>query len=214
MKIKTPSWVRESGMTGSALKFSAAYFVFMIACIAVVLYFRLIPWNQMGIRLDTLPLGILVGVLCQVPLQLLSILRLKNRATFTEERRKQIEEIAKHARTHGMSGAFDAPVAELFWSGIVLSSIVVFLAYVGLPSLVAGLLGVIVGTGLHVLSHLLPPLRHLVGEKWWEFYLVMALNRLAFIISGNIVAPIIGHVLLSWIPLLMYRATGVTDRIL
>jgi hypothetical protein len=109
---------------------------------------------------------------------------------------------------HGMVGAFDAPVAELFWSGVVLTSVITVLSSLGFDPLWANVLGLVLGTCLHLCSHV-GPLQFLVGGSWIGFFLSMFINRAAFLVTGSIVAPILGHFLMSWLAILIFRKKGV-----
>ncbi len=183
------------------------YMMFQASMVAIVLYFQLIPYQQMGIRSDTLFVGLVGGVLCQLPLL---VLGLTNRGVETMVGGgEQLAKMAKHAKLHGYVGAFDAPIAELFWSGIVLSTFIALLSTFGLPAGAATLFGLFIGVGLHLCSHI-GPLQFLVGDSWIGFFLTMFLNRAAFLLTGNILAPILGHFLGSWYGLLILRAKGIT----
>ena len=204
---KMPKWVRDMGMSRSSMIQGLLYMAFMATCVAVSLYFGLIPPEQMGLRLDTLPMGIVAGLICQLPLAALAVFV-----------KVQIsEKTIKTARMHFYAAPLDAPLAELFWSGVVASSIVAFLASLGLTPLFAGTLGAILGAGIHLTSHL-GPMRMLVPEEggwlgWFSFFLTMLMNRLAFVFSNNIVAPILGHALGTFLGLAIWRIKGVTDSI-
>jgi hypothetical protein len=192
------------------------YMLFMGTVVAVTLYFGLIPSAQMGLRLDTLPIGIVAGLLCQLPLLILSFLPTSSLPSFLRLLAKPPSmETVKRARMHFYAAPLDAPIAELFWSGVVVSSIVALLASLGLTSLFAGILGVLLGVGIHLTSHV-GPMKFLVPEEggWVGFFLTMALSRAAFVISANIVAPILGHALGSLLGLVIWRMKGQTESIL
>jgi hypothetical protein len=178
------------------------YFSFQTCMVAIVLYFQLIPNDQMGIRVDTLVAGLIGGVLCQVPLILLGLTKWGAQAMAGGE--EQMAKMAKYAKLHGYAGAFDAPIAELFWSGIVLTTVIGLLSTVGLPSILATILGLVLGVCLHLCSHV-GPLSFLVGDSWGGFFLTMFMNRITFLLTGNILAPILGHFLGSWYGLLLFR---------
>ena len=207
---KMPSVFRELGMKKSTMIAAGVYFSIMITSIVVTLYFRLIPPEQMGIRLDTLPMGIAIGIACQLPMFLLVIVQTRG---IRSERDKifgitaeTFSKLLKHARVHATYAVFDAPVAESFWSGIVLSSLVAYLTFLGLEPLLASILGIIVGTGIHIIAHC-GPLRPLFGEgaPLYGVFIVMALNRTAFIVTNNLIAPILGHFLFANYILLAWR---------
>jgi hypothetical protein len=178
------------------------YMTFQASMVALVLYLQLIPYKQMGIRTDTLITGLIGGVLCQVPPLVLVFTKWGAEAMIGG--REQLMKIAKHAKLHGYAGAFDAPIAELFWSGIILTTLIALLGSLGLPAMPATVLGLFIGVGLHLCSHV-GPLQFLVGDSWIAFFLTMFLNRLTFLLTGNIIAPILGHFLGSWYGLLMFR---------
>lgn len=189
-------------MTRAKMIAGGLYMTFQASMVAIVLYFQLIPYEQMGIRTDTLLAGLLGGVLCQVPL--IAIGFTKRGAEAMVGGGEQLAKMAKHAKMHGYAGAFDAPIAELFWSGIVLSSMIALLGAIGLPVWPATVLGLFLGVGLHLCSHV-GPLQFLVGDSWIGFFLTMFLNRITFLLTGNILAPILGHFLGSWYGLLLFR---------
>jgi hypothetical protein len=199
--------LQELGMTRSKMIAGGLYMTFQASMVAIVLYFRLIPYDQMGIRADTILWGLIGGVLCQLPLIALGFT--KRGAEAMVGGGEQLAKMAKHAKMHGYAGAFDAPVAELFWSGIVLSSVIALLNTFGLPGWTATVLGLFLGVGLHLCSHV-GPLQFLVGDSWMGFFLTMFLNRLTFLLTGNILAPILGHFLGSWYGLLLFRIKGIT----
>jgi hypothetical protein len=198
--------MKELGMTRGKMIAGGLYMSFQTSVVAIVLYFQLIPYAQMGIRTDTLLPGIVVGLLCQVPLSALGLI--EGMAEKMVGGADQLAKMAKHARMHGMVGAFDAPIAELFWSGIVLTSVITVLSSLGFDPLWANVLGLILGTCLHLCSHI-GPLQFLVGGSWIGFFLSMFINRTAFLVTGSIVAPILGHFLMSWLAILMFRKKGV-----
>lgn len=183
--------------------------LFMIVVVVVVLIFGWISPTQMGIRLDTLPMGIVAGLLCQLPTMLLSYVGSARAGKVTVER----------ARMHFRVAPVDAPVAELFWSGVIASPIIVFLASLGLDALYAAILGAAIGAGIHLFSHI-GPMRMLVPEEdsgrlaWFGFFLTMFMSRTAFALSGNIVAAIIGHAMGSFGSLLVWRLKGQTTSIM
>ena len=199
--------MKELGMTRSKLIAGGLYMSLQTGVVAIVLYFQLIPYEQMGIRTDTLLVGIVGGVLCQLPLQALGYTERGLKSLIGDN--KNISKMTKAARLHGYVGAFDAPIAELFWSGIVLTSVIAFLGAMGLSSGLAAAFGLILGVALHLCSHL-GPLQFLVGDSWIGFFLTMFANRVTFLLANNIVAPIIGHFLSSWLGLLMFRIRGFT----
>jgi hypothetical protein len=182
------------------------YMTFQASMVAIVLYFQLIPYHQMGLRTDTLLAGLMGGVLCQLPPFALCLT--KRGAEAMVGGGEQLAKMAKHAKLHGYAGAFDAPIAELFWSGIVLSSVIALLNTLGLHGWTATAFGLFLGVGLHLCSHV-GPLQFLVGDSWGGFFLTMFLNRLAFLLTGNILAPILGHFLGSWYGLIMFRIKGI-----
>jgi hypothetical protein len=194
--------LKELGMTRPKLIAAGLYMTFQTSVVAIVLYFRLIPVELMGIRTDTLLAGILGGVLCQVPL--IAIGFTERGAASLVGGGDQLAKMAKHAKLHGYAGAFDAPIAELFWSGVVLTSVIALLNALGLPAWSATLFGLFLGVGLHLCSHI-GPLQFLVGHSWVAFFLTMFMNRATFLLTGNIVAPILGHFLGSWYGLLLFR---------
>jgi hypothetical protein len=173
------------------------YFAIMITSVVVTLSFGLIPLTQMGIRADTLPMGIVAGVICQIPMLILAYTGRRSLEPGSD-REKLMTKLMRHARMHATYAFFDAPVAESFWSGIVLSSLVAYLAYLGLGALYASVLGLLIGTAIHIVSHL-GPLRPLFGEgaPLAQTYFVMLLNRIAFIATNNLIAPILGHFLFA-----------------
>lgn len=199
--------LKELGMTRSKMIAGGLYMTFQASMVAIVLYFQLIPYEQMGIQTNTLLAGLAGGVLCQLPLIALGFT--KRGAEAMVGGGEQLAKMAKHAKLHGYVGAFDAPIAELFWSGIVLSSVIALLSAFGLPAWSAMLFGLFIGVGLHLCSHV-GPLQFLVGDSWIGFFLTMFSNRVAFLLSGNILAPILGHFLGSWYGLLMFRIKGIT----
>lgn len=184
-------------MTRKRMIAAGIYFTTMVTSVVVTLYFRLIPLEQMGIRSDTLPIGIVAGVLIQVPMFFLTLITAKRMKKGSEDE-KMMSGLMKHARMHATFAVFDAPVAESFWSGIILSSIVVFLQSLGLGIILSSILGILLGTGIHIISHS-GPLRPLFGEgaKLEQVYIVMLLNRTAFILTNNLIAPILGHFLFA-----------------
>lgn len=199
--------LKELGMTRSKMIAGGLYMTFQASMVAIVLYFQLIPYDQMGIRTDTLLAGLIGGVLCQLPP--FALVFTKRGAEAMVGGGEQLTKIAKHAKLHGYAGAFDAPIAELFWSGIVLTSVIALLNTFGLPGWAATVFGLFLGVGLHLTSHV-GPLQFLVGDSWIAFFLTMFLNRLTFLLTGNILAPILGHFLGSWYGLLMFRIRGIT----
>jgi hypothetical protein len=194
--------LKELGMTRSKMIAAGIYMTFQASMVVIVLYFQLIPFEQMGIRTDTLFTGIIGGVFCQLPL--IAIGFTKRGAESLVGGDNQLAIMAKHAKLHGYAGAFDAPIAELFWSGIVLTSVITLLGAIGLPAWSATVLGLFLGVGLHLCSHV-GPLQFLVGHSWVAFFLTMFMNRATFLLTGNIVAPILGHFLGSWYGLLLFR---------
>jgi hypothetical protein len=199
--------MKELGMKRSAMIAGGLYMSFQTIMVAIVLYFQLIPFEQMGIRTDTLLWGIVGGVLCQLPIQALGFTEFGLKSMIGDK--ENMAKMVKSARLHGYVGAFDAPIAELFWSGIVLTSVIALLGAIGLPAWTATVLGLFLGLGLHLCSHL-GPLKFLVGDSWGGFFLTMLSNRVAFLLTNNILAPIIGHFLSSWLGLLMFRIKGIT----
>jgi len=200
-----PKRVSELGMKRINIAAGAVYFSFMITSIVVTLYFGLIPLTQMGIRADTLPMGIVAGVICQIPILILVYITARSLEPGSDQE-KTYSKLMKHARMHATYAVFDAPVAESFWSGIVLSSLVALLASLGLGVLVASVLGLIIGTAIHIISHL-GPLRPLFGEgaPLFQTYFVMLLNRIAFLATNNLLAPILGHFLFASYVLIGWR---------
>ena len=199
--------MKELGMTRSAMIAGGLYMSFQTIVVAIVLYFQLIPYEQMGIRTDTLLWGIVGGVLCQLPLQALGLTDRGLKSMIGDK--ENIPKMVKSARLHAYVGAFDAPIAELFWSGIVLTSVIALLGVIGLPAWAATVLGLFLALGLHLCSHL-GPLRFLVGDSWGAFFLTMFSNRATFLLTNNILAPILGHFLSSWLGLLLFRIRGIT----
>ena len=195
-------------MSRSARIQGGLYMLFMIIVVVVTLVFGLISPVQMGLRLDTLPMGILAGLVCQLPVMALSYVASQKVGKVTIER----------ARMHFSVSPIDAPVAELFWSGVITSSIIVLLASLGLMPLFAAILGAIIGGGIHLFSHI-GPMRWLVPEEgqglqWFGFFLMMFMNRVAFALTNNIMAAIIGHAMGSLLGLVVWRLKGRTDSIL
>ena len=198
--------LKELGMTRGKMIAGGLYMTFQASVVAIVLYFQLIPYEQMGIRTDTLIAGLIGGVLCQLPLMALGLTKRGMESLVGGD---QLAKMAKHAKLHGYVGAFDAPIAELFWSGIVLTSVITILGTLGLPSLAATSFGLFLGVGLHLCSHI-GPLQFLVGDSWIGFFLTMFFNRITFLLTGNILAPILGHFLGSWYGLLIFRIKKIT----
>lgn len=195
----------EFGMSKRGMIAGSLYFSFMIIIVGVTLYFGLIPLERMGIRLDTLPMGVALGIVCQIPMFLLTFVNARRLKKGSGEERMFMK-LMKHARMHAIYAVFDAPIAESFWSGIVLSSLVAFLVFLGFNQFLASLIGIIVGTGIHIFSHT-GPLRPLFGEgaPLKGVFIVMALNRTVFIISNNLIAPILGHFLFAYYILAGWR---------
>lgn len=184
------------------------YMLFMGTVVAVILYFGLIPSAQMGLRLDTLPMGIVAGLVCQLPTMILSFF----------SRVEISEKTIRAARGHLYAAPIDAPIAELFWSGVITSTIITLLASLGLTSLFAAILGAMIGAGIHLTSHL-GPMRMTVPEEagwlgWFGFFLTMFMNRAAFALSNNIVAAILGHAMGTLLGLIVWRIKGQTKSIL
>ena len=182
--------------------------VFMASVVAALLIVGWISPTQMGLRLDTFSMGIVVGLLCQLPLAVLLFA-----TPFADAK----DDTVKRGRMHLYAAPLDAPIAEFFWSGVVASSIVAVLVSFDLPLLVAGTLGVILAAGIHLTSHL-GPMRYLVPAEeghmgWVGFFITMMANRAAFVIASNIVAPILGHALSSLLGLVIWRMKGQIDSI-
>jgi hypothetical protein len=98
--------LKELGMTRSKMIAAGIYMTFQASMVVIVLYFQLIPFEQMGIRTDTLFTGIIGGVLCQLPL--IAIGFTKRGAESLVGGDNQLAKMAKHAKLHGYAGAFDA----------------------------------------------------------------------------------------------------------
>ena len=196
-------------MSRSAQIQGGLYMLLMIIAVIVTLVFGLISPAQMGLRLDTLPMGIVAGLICQLPIMALSYIASTKVSKITVDR----------GRIHFKVSPIDAPVAELFWSGVITSPIIALLLSLGLFPLLAAILGAAIGAGIHLFSHL-GPMRMLVPEgdskrlAWFGFFLTMFMNRVAFGLTNNIVAAIIGHAMGSFGSLVVWRLKGQIDSIL
>ena len=161
----------------------------------------LLTAEQMGFTLVTLPMGLLIGAL------ILGIIAAAGRWTsvatwlFTPglkyiKNREQFEQFWSMT----LRGCDDGAIAEIHWSGAILPLLIIALVLLGIPFPFNIIPAIFFRWLLHIGAHLTFP-RGKAGEREFGSFSFFAKgllisdikNSLAFLISGNIIAPIMLH---------------------
>jgi hypothetical protein len=163
--------------------------------------------EQMGYTLATVPMGIIVGVLILVIIAVVG--RWTSAATWLfvpglkyVKTREQFEQFWSMT----LRGCDDGIIAETHWSGTVLPLLMIALTVIGIPFPLNVIPAIFFRWLLHVGAHLMFP-RGESGERAFgevAFFAKGLLisdikNSLAFLISGNIIAPVMLHHLDSYV---------------
>jgi hypothetical protein len=162
--------------------------------------------EQMGYVVDTLPLGFAVGAITLILISLLATTKLGVSLYANGLRhiktRKEFEQFWKIT----LRGCDDGIIAESHWSGTILPLLMMGFQVTGIPYPVCIGPAILLRWILHVGSHLMFPRsesgeRDVGGVKFFAVGLAYSdvINSLAFIISGNIVAPVLLHHLSGYV---------------
>lgn len=165
------------------------------------LVFGILTAEQMGYTLATVPMGLAVGVLILVATA--AVGRWTSAATWLfipglkhVKNREQFEQFWSMT----LRGCDDGIIAETHWSGTVLPLLMLAFAGIGIPYLLNALIAIFLRWVIHVGAHLMFP-RSKNGERAFggvSFFAKGLLlsdikNSIAFLISGNIIAPAMLH---------------------
>jgi hypothetical protein len=168
--------------------------------------FGILTAEQMGYVLDTLPLGLVVGVLTLILISLLAITKLGVSLYADGLRHIKTREAFEQFWRITLRGCDDGIIAETHWSGTVLPFLMIGLQQTGIPYPFNVGPAIFLRWMLHVGSHLMFPRsesgeRDVGGVKFFAIGLAYSdvINSLAFIISSNIVAPVLLHHLSGYV---------------
>jgi hypothetical protein len=193
---------KEKMPRGKWLVAALVYLIWQIAFTIAVspLGFGILTFEQMGFRLDTVWLGLLVGAVVIVLTTLLAMtpvaygLYVKGLSYI-----KTREEFEKFWTTT-LRGCDDGFIAEPHWSGAILPLFMVGFAMIGIPFPFNAVPAIISRWALHVGMHALFP-KEKSGERMFGGMNFIAkglayedsVASISFLISGNIIAPILLH---------------------
>jgi hypothetical protein len=170
--------------------------IFTIVCSPLGL--KLLKYEEMGFNADTVISGIIVGLFTAVLIGLGELLPIPIRRMMYKDVKttQQFKDMWKVQ----MIGGYDGFIAEPHWSGAILPLALKLLTSFNISYPLTIILAIAVRWILHCVSHLLfPSVEH--GHRAFGEMLFTMLGLLvfdivisaAFLISGNILAPIIIH---------------------
>ena len=162
--------------------------------------------EQMGFVVDTFPLGLALGAITLILISLLAITKLGVSLYADGLRHIKTREEFEQFWKITLRGCDDGIIAETHWSGTVLPLFMIGFQFTGIPYPLSIGPAIVLRWILHVGSHLMFPRsasgeRDVGGVKFFAIGLAYSdvINSLAFIISGNIVAPVLLHHLSGYV---------------
>lgn len=162
--------------------------------------------EQMGYVVNTFPLGLAVGAITLILISLLAMTKLGVSLYADGLRHIKTREEFEQFWTITLRGCDDGIIAETHWSGTILPLLTMGSQLIGIPYPMSIGPAIFLRWILHVGSHLMFPRsesgeRDVGGVKFFAVGLAYSdvINSLAFIISGNIVAPVLLHHLSGYV---------------
>ncbi len=162
--------------------------------------------EQMGYVVNTFPLGLAVGAITLILISLLAMTKLGVSLYADGLRHIKTREEFEQFWTITLRGCDDGIIAETHWSGTILPLLMMGSQLIGIPYPMSIGPAIFLRWILHVGSHLMFPRsesgeRDVGGVKFFAVGLAYSdvINSLAFIISGNIVAPVLLHHLSGYV---------------
>ena len=209
----TPSTVGQTKPQRSVrrkwLLVGAAYLAWQVGFSIAVspLGFKILTAEQMGFTLSTLPLGLLVAGVILAMATGVSLTNAQVAAYAKGFSNVKTREQFDTAWAMTLRGSDDGFIAETHWSGAVLPLLIMAFTLIGIPFLVSAGLALVARIFLHAGAHLFFPReeygQRVFGGMWFVLRglaLQDSMNAIAFLISGNIITPILLHHISAYIP--------------
>jgi hypothetical protein len=199
---------RRRRLSKKSIAAAAIYLTWQVGFAVAVspLGFGILTAQQMGFTLDTLWLGLIVAA---VILTISTLFARTNMAYGFYAKNLSYIKTREEFETFWsitLRGCDDGLIAETHWTGALIPLFLLGFAAIGVPYLLGVGLAIIFRWMLHVGAHALFPrekngARMFGGLKFVASGLVMedAMSTISFLISGNIIAPILLHHLGAYI---------------